>query len=285
MGGVGQKTILAGKYRLVRQLGRGGMGSVWFAYHLTLQAPVAIKLMDPEIATNAESLHRFLNEAKAAAALRSPHVVQVLDHGVDHGVPYIVMELLEGESLGDRLAARGGLTPVETSRIVTQIARALSRAHDAGIIHRDLKPENVFLVRNDEEEVVKILDFGVAKSTASGLAISIIAPTFGRSASSPSNAWSDVSPSKGTRSERSFSPFARADCPCRPRSDRCRPASTSGSVAFARATRAAARRPPERRPSIFGASANRKRRSPRSRSATATSCKSRCRRWRGNGPP
>src|SRR5213595_3298274 len=172
MGGVGQKTILAGKYRLVRQLGRGGMGSVWFAHHLTLQAPVAVKLMDPEIANNAESLHRFMNEAKAAATLRSPHVVQVLDHGVDNGVPFIVMELLEGESLGDRLCARGGLGPVETSRIVTQIARALSRAHDAGIIHRDLKPENVFLVRNDEEEVVKLLDFGVAKSTASGLALS-----------------------------------------------------------------------------------------------------------------
>src|SRR5258708_38323141 len=136
MGGVGQKTILAGKYRLVRQLGRGGMGSVWFAYHLTLQAPVAIKLMDPVIATNAESLHRFLNEAKAAAALRSPPVVQVLDHGVDHGVPYIVMELLEGASLGDRLATRRGLTAVGSSRIVTQLARPLSPRHDAGAVHR-----------------------------------------------------------------------------------------------------------------------------------------------------
>src|SRR5262245_27617226 len=91
-------NVLAGKYRLVRQLGKGGMGSVWLADHLTLRCPVAVKLLDPRIAAHAEARVRFMREALAAAALRSPHVVQILDHGVDGDVPYIAMELLEGES-------------------------------------------------------------------------------------------------------------------------------------------------------------------------------------------
>ena len=98
-----EAAVLAGKYRLVHQLGRGGMGSVWFAQHLTLHSPVAIKLIDPLIASHPEALARFMREARAAAALRSPHVVQILDHGVDNGTPYIAMELLEGESLAARL--------------------------------------------------------------------------------------------------------------------------------------------------------------------------------------
>jgi serine/threonine-protein kinase len=162
----GQHAVLAGKYRLIRQLGRGGMGSVWYAEHLSLESPVAIKLIDPEISSNPEALTRFLREAKAAAALRSPHVVQILDHGVDNNTPYIAMEVLEGESLAERLARVRRLSPAETARIVTHMGRALGRAHDAGIVHRDLKPENVFLVRNDEEEIAKVLDFGIAKSTS-----------------------------------------------------------------------------------------------------------------------
>ncbi len=165
-------AILAGKYRLIRQLGKGGMGSVWYTEHLTLQSPVAIKLMDPRIAANPEALTRFLREARAAAALRSPHVVQILDHGVDEGTPYIAMEVLEGETLADRLERVGALSPAETSWIITHVSRALSKAHEAGIIHRDLKPDNIFLVRNDEEEIAKVLDFGIAKSTPSGLAMS-----------------------------------------------------------------------------------------------------------------
>jgi serine/threonine protein kinase len=155
--------LIAGKYQLVRELGRGTMGSVWEAWHLSLRSPVAVKLMAPSIAASPFALQRFLREARAAAGLRSPHVVQVLDHGVDHGLPYIVMELLEGEALAERLARVGRLSPKETARIVTHIARALTRAQQAGITHRDLKPENVFLVRNDDEELVKVLDFGVAK--------------------------------------------------------------------------------------------------------------------------
>jgi eukaryotic-like serine/threonine-protein kinase len=161
--------VLSGKYRLERELGRGGMGSVWLAQHLTLRSPVAIKLIDPAIATNTEALSRFLREAQAAASLRSPHVVQILDHGVDEGVPFIVMELLDGESLAARLERQRRLSPHETAQLLTQVARAMTKAHEAGIVHRDLKPDNIFIVRNDEEEMAKVLDFGVAKSQTHGL--------------------------------------------------------------------------------------------------------------------
>ncbi len=158
-------SIISGKYRLEAVLGRGGMGSVWHALHLGLNAPVAIKLMDPAVMKTSGMLARFHREAQAAAQLRSPHVVQIFDHGVDtdSGVPFIVMELLEGESLADRLTRVGVLTPRETSRIITEVCRALARAHDAGIVHRDLKPANLFLVANDDQEVTKVLDFGIAK--------------------------------------------------------------------------------------------------------------------------
>jgi eukaryotic-like serine/threonine-protein kinase len=161
--------ILQGKYRLERELGRGGMGSVWLAEHMTLRSPVAIKLIDPAIAENPEALARFLREAQAAASLRSPHVVQILDHGVDNGVPFIVMELMEGESLATRIERVQRLSPADTARIMTHVARAISRAHEAGIVHRDLKPDNIYLVRNDEEEIAKVLDFGVAKATTHGM--------------------------------------------------------------------------------------------------------------------
>jgi serine/threonine-protein kinase len=157
--------VIAEKYRLIDLLGRGGMGSVWRAEHLTLNSPVAVKLLEPSVASDPLALARFMREARAAAKLRSPHVVQILDHGVDQGIPYIVMELLEGESLAARLARQGRLNLKETVLIVSHIARALSRAHTAGIIHRDLKPDNVFLVKDDDEqELAKLLDFGIAKS-------------------------------------------------------------------------------------------------------------------------
>jgi eukaryotic-like serine/threonine-protein kinase len=155
--------VLADRYRLIRQLGRGGMGSVWAAEHLSLRSEVAIKLIDPSIAESPDALARFMREAQASAALRSPHVVQVLDYGVHNGVPFIAMELLQGESLGGRLERCKRLSPEETSRIIGQVARAIGRAHEAGIVHRDLKPDNIFLVLNDDEEVAKVLDFGIAK--------------------------------------------------------------------------------------------------------------------------
>jgi len=164
-------VVIGGKYRLIAEIGRGGMGCVWRAEHLGWEAPVAVKLMNRDVTEQPEARARFEREVRLAAGLRSPHVVQVLDHGVDEGtrIPFITMELLEGESLEQRLRRLGRLSPSETIAVVAQLVRALSRAHAAGIVHRDLKPDNVFLVRNDEECVVKILDFGVAKGIVPSL--------------------------------------------------------------------------------------------------------------------
>jgi serine/threonine-protein kinase len=157
--------VVADRYKLEALLGQGGMGSVWRAQHLLLRSPVALKMINPSIANTREAVARFLREAQAAAALRSPHVVQILDYGVHQEVPFIAMELMEGESLADRLHRLGKLSPADTARILTQVSRAISRAHEAGVIHRDLKPDNIFLVRNEDEEVAKVLDFGIAKTT------------------------------------------------------------------------------------------------------------------------
>jgi serine/threonine-protein kinase len=140
------------------------MGSVWLAEHLTLRSQVAVKLMDPSIAASPEGADRFRREAQAAASLRSAHVVQVLDYGVDEGMPFLVMELLQGENLGVCLEREQRLPPERTLSIMTQVARAVGRAHSANIVHRDLKPDNVFLVNEDGHEVVKVLDFGIAKT-------------------------------------------------------------------------------------------------------------------------
>ena len=159
--------VLVGRYRLDERLGAGGMGSIWRAHHLVLAAPVAVKLIDREAVPDEEMLARFMREAQSAATLRSPHVVQILDYGVDDKLPFIVMELLDGENLAQRLRRLGRLSLTDTARIVTHIGRAVARAHEAGIVHRDLKPENVFLIRNEDEEIAKVLDFGVAKVSVS----------------------------------------------------------------------------------------------------------------------
>src|SRR5678815_4835170 len=135
--------VLNQRYRLIRPIGHGSQASVWVADHLALNTQVAVKLIDPELAKKDDARERFRREATAAAQLRSAHVVQILDHGIDEGQPFIVMELLDGEDLFERLNKRVRLSLVETSKIVTQVARALTRAHAAGIVHRDLKPENV----------------------------------------------------------------------------------------------------------------------------------------------
>jgi serine/threonine-protein kinase len=144
------------------------MGAVWQAEHTTLRIPCAVKFLHPCVAISREVRKRFEREAVTAALLRSPHVVQILDHGMWGETPYIAMELLEGEDLAHRLQRVGRLSSRETASIVTQVARALTRAHAAGLVHRDLKPANVFLVRDDDREVVKVLDFGVAKIESTG---------------------------------------------------------------------------------------------------------------------
>lgn len=158
-------SVLSGKYRLISILGQGGMGSVWRAEHLALRAPVAVKLLAPALEAQPETWARFHREAQSAANLRSPHVVQILDHGVDQDTqtPFIAMELMEGESLAERLSRVGRLSVADTLKLITHASRALTRAHDAGIMHRDLKPGNLFIVHNEDDEIVKVLDFGLAK--------------------------------------------------------------------------------------------------------------------------
>jgi len=155
--------VLVDRFRLVSQLGAGGMGSVWLARDLNLETDVAIKLIDPTLLDSPEAIGRFRQEAQSAAMIRSSHVVQILDYGVDQGRPYMAMELLSGEDLGTRLERVGCLTPERTGTILWQVARAVSLAHSRGIVHRDLKPENVFLIHESDDEIAKVLDFGIAR--------------------------------------------------------------------------------------------------------------------------
>jgi serine/threonine-protein kinase len=159
-------TQVTSVVRLVRPLGRGGMGAVWVAEHQTLRTEVVVKFMADALAFDPVSLARFSHEASAAAAVKSPHVVQMLDHGfTDDGTPFIVMELLDGEDLRKRLQRDGVIPLPELGVIISQACKALGRAHSTGIIHRDIKPDNIFLCRTDDgEPFVKLLDFGVAKS-------------------------------------------------------------------------------------------------------------------------
>jgi serine/threonine-protein kinase len=158
-------AIVAGKYRLDAIIGEGGMGAVWSATHTGLGQAVAIKFISKEFITSPEALRRFDSEAKAAAQLRSRHVVQVFDNGtLEDGTPYIAMELLRGENVHARVHRAGAVPLNEVVEILSQCCRALARAHAAGIVHRDIKPDNIFLTQTEEEgTLVKVLDFGIAK--------------------------------------------------------------------------------------------------------------------------
>lgn len=169
--------VLAGKYRLESELGKGGMGSVWAAEHLVLHCPVAVKLIEPARSGGEDRSAHFLREARLAAGLNSQHVVKIFDYGLAESTPFIAMELLQGETLRQRLQRLGALGLEETQKILRQIAFGVERAHQAGIVHRDLKPENIFIVSSDEAEVIKVLDFGIAKSIASAALDSIPAMT------------------------------------------------------------------------------------------------------------
>jgi eukaryotic-like serine/threonine-protein kinase len=158
-------SVVNGKYRLVRILGDGGMGSVYEALHAVLGTRVAIKVLHPELARRTGLVERFLQEARVSAQIRSPHVVQVID--VDRtpdGHAYIVMELLEGEPLSS-VVDRQRRLPVSTACEYTlQILEALEAAHALGVVHRDLKPENVFVTFAGGRPVLKLIDFGIAKA-------------------------------------------------------------------------------------------------------------------------
>jgi hypothetical protein len=157
-------TVLEGKYRLDQELGSGGFGVVYRGRHLILELPVAIKVFRPMAGNDSGlGLQRFLREGAAASRISHPNAVRIFDTGVSDGVAFLVMELLEGRSLADELAACGALPLRRCAVIAAAVAGVLAAAHRQGILHRDVKPENVFLHRAGGEEVVKVLDFGIAK--------------------------------------------------------------------------------------------------------------------------
>ncbi len=164
-------SIFAGRYRVGRCLASGGMGAVHEVEHVETGRRAALKVMLPHVLTGDGARAQFKAEARVAARLRSEHVVDVLDAGVDEAtdMPYLVMELLIGEDLGARLRRVGALPPEDVVAYLAQVARALDRVHRSGIVHRDLKPENLFLTeRDDGAPLVKVLDFGIAKVLSDG---------------------------------------------------------------------------------------------------------------------
>jgi serine/threonine-protein kinase len=158
-------TVLEGKFRNTREIGRGGMAAVYEAENVDIGKRVAVKVLAAELITSRVVRERFIREARAASAVRSPHICDVYDSGMYEERPFLVMELLEGESLYDMLTRIRRLDVPTTLSVITQTARGLAKAHEANIVHRDLKPENIF-VSHDEDAgglVVKLLDFGLAK--------------------------------------------------------------------------------------------------------------------------
>ena len=167
---VGHGTVLDGRWRVDALIGKGGMGTVWRGGHATLGTPVAIKMIREDFVTHPATRARFEKEARAASAVRSPYVAEVFDYGVaPGGRPYLVMELLQGQTLAETIAARGALPAWEVAQMIGQVARGLEHVHGAGIVHRDLKPDNIFLATVSADAqigplayVAKVVDFGVA---------------------------------------------------------------------------------------------------------------------------
>jgi tRNA A-37 threonylcarbamoyl transferase component Bud32 len=157
-------TVIGEKYRLVRLLGEGGMGQVFEAHHTVIGRRFAIKFLHPFLAGNEEITARFRNEAQAAGKLENENIAAAVDFGsAPGGTLYLVMEFLEGDDLARLLSKEGALPVVRTVNLLIQACRGLAAAHDRGIIHRDLKPENLFVVPRADGELLKILDFGIAK--------------------------------------------------------------------------------------------------------------------------
>ncbi len=161
---VNPDSVLLDRYRLEKRIAAGGMGEIWQGSDSRLRSPVAVKFLtrNDELARR-----RFQDEAEIAARLLGPHIVRIFDRGEFGGVPFLVMELLQGETLRQRLRIERRLSPRDTLRVIEQVGEGLAPAHQAGIIHRDIKPENIFLSGNAERFVIKLLDFGIAKSTCS----------------------------------------------------------------------------------------------------------------------
>jgi serine/threonine-protein kinase len=162
---VTEGEVLAGKYRVERVLGEGGMGVVVAAMHIQLEQRVALKFLLPHALQNSEAVGRFLREARAAVKLKGEHVAKVSDVGtLENGSPYMVMEYLEGSDLSDVLHARGRFEVEAAVDFLLQAAEAVAEAHQNGIVHRDLKPANFFITkRHDGTAMLKVLDFGISK--------------------------------------------------------------------------------------------------------------------------
>lgn len=179
-------TLFAGRYRVLRCIAAGGMGAVYEAVHLETERRRALKVMHAHLFQSDEMRERFKREARIAAQVESEHIVDVSDAGVDEatGMPFLVMELLRGEDLGERRKRLGPRPPAEVITHLQQAALALDKTHAAGIIHRDLKPQNLFLTeREDGTPKIKILDFGIAKlvregATSAGTTQSVGTPTY-----------------------------------------------------------------------------------------------------------
>jgi serine/threonine-protein kinase len=179
--------LISGKYRLLRPLGAGGMGSVWAARNELTDRDFAIKFLLPDLAKNKEALSRFFHEARACGQIKHPAVVDVYDMGqTEDGRPFLVMELLEGEGFDARLARAGTFPPADACAWVAFIARGLEEAHVRGLVHRDLKPQNIFFALDDRGDVVpKLLDFGVSKATGVKSGADFVKTTTGAVLGSP----------------------------------------------------------------------------------------------------
>ena len=173
---VHEGQILAGKFRIERVLGRGGMGIVVAATHLQLDERVALKFLLPEALINPEAVERFAREARAAVKIKSEHVARVSDVGtLESGSPYMVMEYLHGEDLAGWVRRNGAMPMADAIEFLLQACEAIAEAHALGIVHRDLKPANLFVTRRvDGSPCIKVLDFGISKVTVPGAA-----PEFG----------------------------------------------------------------------------------------------------------
>src|SRR4051794_14018241 len=158
--------VIDSRYRVIRKIGEGGMGTVYAGEHVEIGKDVAIKILHPAYSTQQDLVERFRREARAASRIGHPHIIDVTDFGeTEDGCAYFVMEHLDGIDLADVLSHERRLAPERACKIATQICRALAAAHAAGVIHRDLKPENIFLVARDgQADFVKVLDFGIARS-------------------------------------------------------------------------------------------------------------------------
>lgn len=153
-------------YRLLERLGAGSMGIVYLGEHVEIGKQAAVKVLRPSLSNRREVVDRFLQEARAASRIDSPHVVGITDFGeTADGAPFFIMDLLRGQTLGDLLRERERIPFPELRPMLAQVLRALSAAHDRGVIHRDMKPDNIMLAETSQGQMVKVLDFGIAKVT------------------------------------------------------------------------------------------------------------------------